>query len=225
MKQFPSVYYLSNASVYLDDGENGILIDGLYDPIPEFDPPVKHIEQAIFAKEPPFEHLTTLLFTHQHRDHCSLSKIHQLLQMHPSMNCQFPEQLNLSGLTAFPSSHLLDKKQQILHQALFLSFGGQNYFISGDCDPVYLQKKLPPSIRQQFFGSIHYAFVNPFFLSLTPGRRFLEELTPKHICVYHLPLSVPDVLKYHETLKRGLGKWTQPSVPVEPMLQFMKKLQ
>ena len=225
MTQLPSVYYLSNAAVYLDDGQNGILIDGLYDPIPEFDPPAESFEQAIFNRISPFEHLSALLFTHQHKDHCSPSKIQRLMQMYPTIDCQLPNELNLPGLTAFSSPHLLDKKNQILHQALFFSFGGQNFFISGDCDPVYLQKKLPSSIRQQFCNCIHYAFVNPFFLSLTPGRRFLEELAPKHICVYHLPLSVPDPLKYHETLKRGIAKWTLSTVSVEPMLQFMKKLQ
>lgn len=225
MKSRPSIYYISNAAVYLDDGQNGILIDGLYDSIPEFDAPLPDHEQAIFQKAAPFEHLSVLLFTHQHKDHCSLSKISYLQQLHPSITCQLPDALNYPGLTAFSSPHLLDKQNRILHQALFLSFSGQNYFISGDCDPVYLQKKLPSSIRQQFSGKIHYAFVNPFFLSLTPGRRFLEDLAPKHICVYHLPLSVPDTMQYHNTLKRGLEKWTSSSVTVEPMLQFMKKIQ
>ena len=67
------------------------------------------------------------------------------------------------------------------------------------------------------------AFVNPFFFFLTPGRRFLAGLNPEQIYVYHMPVRVPDLMRYHEILEQGLSKY--PDKTVKPLLKFMCKLQ
>ena len=55
-------------------------------------------------------------------------------------------------------------------------------------------------------------------------RRFLENLNPKQIFVYHMPLQVPDPLRYHEILDRGLAKYSG-KAPVRTMNRFMCRLQ
>ncbi len=220
---FPSVFYLANAGIYLTHENTGILVDGLFDPYEGFDSLPSSIETAIMKKQSPFEHLTALVFTHTHADHYSVNKVSDFLEYYPDTDIILPDSGSLMGLSRISSRHLLDKGKIVPHSALFFRYADQNFFFSGDSDPVFLNRNIPQEILDNFRSQTHMAFVNPFFLSLTPGRKFLDHLNPKQIFVYHMPLQVPDPLRYHEILERGLDKYT--GKIVQPLTQFMYKLQ
>lgn len=232
---YPSVYYLANAGIYLTDRKTGILVDGLFDRYDGFDSLPESIETAIMERQPPFEHLTTLLFTHTHVDHYSAHKVSAYLERYPATECIFPVSDNsvtgfhtisihadsaAADVEQIPSKHLLDRGKIVPHTALFLKYAGQIFFVSGDSDPVNLNRIMPQEILSACRGQITMAFVNPFFFSLTPGRKFLDTLSPGQIFVYHMPLQVPDPLRYHEILDRGLAKYNS-KMPVQTLSQFM----
>lgn len=237
-----SVYYLANAGIYLTDKNTGILIDGLFDHYDGFDSLPESIETAIMKKQPPFRQITTLLFTHTHIDHYSSGKVSAFLKRYPGTGCILPEQdVSVSRtavfhpdffpadspaavLTQISARHLLDKGKIVPHTALFLNYAGQIFFFSGDSDPVYLNRNTSQEILSAFHGQVNMAFVNPFFFSLTSGRKFLETLEPERIFVYHMPLHVFDSLRYHEILDRGLSKYTG-KPPVQILNRFMHQLQ
>lgn len=224
----PSVFFLANAGVYLTDGNSGILIDGLFDHYEGFDSMPDWLEKAILQTEPPFHRLTTLLFTHCHVDHYSREKVSFFVKNHPETRIFLPSDENICPPDLFcrlypiPSKHLLDRNVIVPHTALFLSYAGQTFFFSGDSDPVSFHKQFPPKTLPDFAKRIDMAFINPFFLSLTPGRRFLMECQPARTFVYHLPIQVPDSLRYHEILERGLKRYQGPTVT--PLVEFGKQL-
>lgn len=219
----PSVFYLANAGIYLTYENTGILVDGLFDFHEGFDPLPKPIETAIMEKQSPFDHLTALVFTHTHADHYSADKVSAFLKHYPDTDIIFPDSGSFRGLSQIPARHLLDKGKTVPHTAIFLRYADQNFFFSGDSDPVYLNRNIPQEIMTDFRTQIDMAFVNPFFFSLTPGRKFLDNLDPKQIFVYHMPLQVPDFLRYHEILERGINKYS--GKHVQPLTQFMTRLQ
>lgn len=221
--EIPSVFYLANAGIYLTDGKTGILVDGLFDSYEGFDPLPQSIEDAVMKKQAPFESLTALLFTHTHTDHYSDRKVSAFLKQYPETTLLLPDSQIFPGLCPIPCRHLLDKGKTVPHTALFLEYSGQNFFFSGDSDPVYLNRNMPQEILSACRSHIHMAFVNPFFFFLTPGRKFLDNLDPEVIFVYHMPIQVQDSLRYHEILQHGLSKYTIKTAT--PLLQFMYKLQ
>lgn len=206
-----SVYYVANAGIYLTDGTSGILVDGLFDIHEGFDSLPAAIETAILEKQAPFTNISDLIFTHTHEDHYSPVKVSMFQSRYPQTKISLPENpiahFSAYTLDTIPTKHLLDKGKQVTHQALFLQYGGKNFFFSGDADPVFLNKTLSPQLRTYFQGNIDIAFINPFFLSLTPGRRFLDSLAPHQTFVYHMPLQAEDTLRYHEILERGMKKY------------------
>ena len=220
---FPSVFYLANAGLYLTDHRTGILVDGLFDPHEGFDSLPESITAAIIKKESPFNSLTTLLFTHTHPDHYSPEKVTSFLRLYPDTTLLLPEIPPFGGLYPIPCRHLLDRGKIVPHCSFFLKYAGRNFFFSGDADPVWLNRNISPELLMGFQSKIHMAFVNPFFFFLTPGRRFLAGLNPEQIYVYHMPVRVPDLMRYHEILEQGLSKY--PDKTVKPLLNFMCKLQ
>ena len=116
---FPSVFYIANAGIYLTCKNTGILVDGLFDPYEGFDPLPESIETAVMEKQFPFGHLSTLLFTHTHVDHYSVSKISHFLKRYPETDRILPDSGSLTGLYRIPSRHLLDKGKAVPHTALF----------------------------------------------------------------------------------------------------------
>lgn len=206
-----SVYYVANAGIYLTDGTSGILVDGLFDIHEGFDSLPAAIETAILEKQAPFTNISDLIFTHTHEDHYSPVKVSMFQSRYPQTKISLPENpiahFSAYTLDTIPARHLLDKGKQVPHRALFLQYGGKNFFFSGDADPVFLNKTLSPQLRTYFQGNIDIAFINPFFLSLTPGRKFLDTLAPHQTFVYHMPLQAEDTLRYHEILERGMKKY------------------
>lgn len=223
-----SIYYIANAGIYLESNHSGILVDGLFDPHEGFDPLPSTIENAILHKQPPFTQLSALFFTHSHADHYSPGKVSVFLKQYPQTSMYQPDQetrgqpLLFPGLYPVPSRHLMDKGRLVPHRALFLHFEGKNYFFSGDADPVFLYRNFPLELLSRFQNRIDMAFINPFFLSLTPGRKLLDTLAPNRIFVYHMPLQVPDSLRYHEILKRGMSRY--PDKLVYPLVHFMERI-
>ena len=179
----PSVYYLANAGIYVTDHHSGILIDGLFEHYDGFDSLPKSIETAIMEKQPPFERLTTLIFTHTHIDHYSPGKVSAFLQRSPQTGCILPvfsssaeleHHFTSAVLIQIPSRHLLDKGIIVPHTALILKYAGQIFFFSGDSDPVYLNRNIPQNILSACCGQVSMAFVNPFFFSLTSRHRYIS---------------------------------------------------
>lgn len=245
-----SVFYLANAGVYLCNEETGILIDGLFESYPGFDPMPEFIETNLLSQKAPFTHLTDLCFTHNHPDHYSARKTDAFLKQYPKTGFYLPQSNYLprsnylpqsnylpdSGsceekilLTAsqavlypIPTRHLLDKKMEVSHRAFFLDYGQKLFFFSGDSDPVYLYKNLSVTQKEQFRSQVDAAFINPFFLSLSLGRRFLDEMEFPSLYVYHMPLQTPDTLRYHEILELGLKRCSEKKVT--PLLHFMSQI-
>lgn len=243
-----SIYYIANAGVYLTDGRSGLLIDGLFEDCVCFDAIPATVCKAILAKEPPFETLSDLLVTHIHRDHYSATGVAALrqrdTQIHIDLPLNFPNALEkdsvkvfgkkfedavwktnpLYTLVSLPCRHLMDKGKPVAHRALFLEYAGKTFFFSGDADPVFFYKSFAASsLPAHFQGKVDLAFVNPFFLSLTAGREFLDFLQPCEAIVYHMPLEAEDQMRYHEVLERGMQRY-KGTVPIRTPESFMQLL-
>lgn len=243
-----SIYYIANAGVYLTDGKSGLLIDGLFEDCVCFDAIPATVRKAILAKEPPFENLSDLLVTHIHRDHYSAAGVAALRQQDAHIRVDFPQNsLNaleqdsvktleqkfedviwnmnpLYTLVSIPCRHLMDKGEPVAHRAFFLEYAEKTFFFSGDADPVFLYKNFAASsLSVHFQGKVDLAFVNPFFLSLTAGRKFLDFLQPREAIVYHMPLEAEDQMRYHEVLERGMQRY-KGTVPIRTPESFMQLL-
>lgn len=227
-----SIYYLSNAGLYIDNGTTGILIDGLYSDYEGLDSMPAEIEQKIMNRETPFENLRILLFTHRHTDHFSKDKMEQFRILHPDCVTYCPEYDTDIDLSAFPdvhleriaSRHLLNRDGVLLpHDTFILTVSQEVIFISGDADPVKLNRTMSEELKAKLTGHIDLLFCHPFFTAFTLGRRFLRELDPDQCYIYHMPILAEDVLRYHETLRRGMEKLEEGEVT--PLLEFMKRVQ
>lgn len=227
-----SIYYLSNAGLYIDSGTTGILIDGLYSDYEGLDSMPTEIEEKIMHREPPFENLRILLFTHRHTDHFCREKMEHFRELYPDSVTYCPEYDSDIDLSAFPeihleriaSKHLLNRGGVLLpHDTFILTVCQEVIFISGDADPVKLNRTMTEELKEKLKGHIDYLFCHPFFTAFTPGRRFFRELNPDRCYIYHMPILAEDVLHYHETLRRGLEKLEDGEVT--PLLEFMVKIQ
>lgn len=211
-----SVYFLANAGLYFSTETTGLLMDGLFKTWPGFDGLPPEIEEKIMKKEAPFQNLSHLFFTHEHFDHCCHEKLQQFSDGHPEAVVYLPSVrkdsvISISitdqiSITGFSTRHLLDTSPKIAHDLFLLDWEEHHFFISGDSDPVSTMKQFPEDLMESYAGRIDMAFINPFWLSLTPGRRFLEQIKPKRIFVYHLPLDTEDTMRYGEVLDRGLKR-------------------
>ncbi|MCI6732506.1 MAG: hypothetical protein MR487_09315 [Lachnospiraceae bacterium] len=227
-----SIYYLANAGIYFTDGNTGLLIDGLFDAWPGFDGLPYELEEKIMKKEVPFQNLSHLFFTHEHLDHCSHEKLQQFSDGCPDIPVYRPSERNnlvisipvtcRISVTGFSTRHLLDASPKIPHDLFLLDWEDSHFFISGDADPVSAAKQFPENLLESHAGQIDMAFINPFWLSLTPGRRFLEQLKPKRIFVYHLPLIAEDTMRYGEVLERGIKRCQ--GIRVEKAERFLQKI-
>jgi hypothetical protein len=188
------VYYLKNCGLYFTTKENGVLVDGLFEQYGCFDGLPSETLTSILSCQSPFEHLSSLLFTHIHPDHYSKELIKQ---------CTFTECTDFYTLLSFEIEHLPGPAFETPHKVLFLTIEDTTFFISGDANPAWCYRKF----KDMNLPKVDYTFVNPYFLRITPGRRFLESLSPKKNYIYHLPSSPSnDEFGYYEMAREGLEK-------------------
>jgi len=136
-----------------------------------------------------------LVFTHDHPDHFSQSKLAKVLSQFPYAQVVMPQaQENQAdcgdiSVSRFSLQHSGTQYRDTPHYGILLSDGNCRLFLLGDCD---VATKELPLLWKQFSPD---ALFVPFpWLTITRGQKMLcQDFKPKHLFVYHLPCSADDV--------------------------------
>ena len=76
--------YIANEGVLLSSGNQKVLVDALFSkPHPDYNAPAKTTLKKILAGQPPFDNVTLVLVTHNHRDHFEASLAAKFLENQP----------------------------------------------------------------------------------------------------------------------------------------------
>ena len=219
-----AVFHSVNSGLYLWDGENGLLVDGIHQgreegcsPMPEFLSMQMRRGSGLFA------HLNGLLFTHLHRDHYDPARVHCLLREHPELSFYTPGshcgptavrsvrrgectvRMGSAYILARNTVHDGERFRGDAHQSYLIRMGGETFFIAGD---AALTPEDAAAFSGFYGGEVDAGFFNLYQLSSPQGRDFLRILRPRRIFLEHLPFREDDRFHY-----RSLARQAARSLP------------
>ena len=99
-----------------------------------------------------------------------------------------------------PTRHLDWKSYRaVLHCSLLLEMGGKRILLAADADHCAENQEI-----FRTWGPLDAVLVTPLFLSVSQGRRILEEMQPGQVVLYHIPFASDDVSKLRDLVSRQL---------------------
>ncbi|HWP52339.1 MAG TPA: hypothetical protein VN626_11655 [Clostridia bacterium] len=172
--------------------------------------------QQHIIKSPAFQDLDMIFFTHNHRDHYTLSATEQVRRLSPAALLVSPIQELSNNLFLHEDSHRLtlgsvdfvfkalrhDGKAytDLPNYGCLMNFDGYRVLVLGDsliCNPV-LEDWLKDT-------PVDLLLLNFPWLTLKRGRAFITDIIcPRHVMFYHLPFAGDDIGRYREVTAKSL---------------------
>ena len=231
-----AIFHSVDSGLYLWDGENGLLVDGIHQgreegcsPMPEF------LSMQLRRGSGLFAHLTGLLFTHLHRDHYDPERVRHLLRERPELPLYAPGlhsgpaavrsvrrgeyavRMGSAYILARDTVHDGERFRGDAHQSYLIRMGGETLFIAGDAD---LTAEDAAAFSGFYGGAVDAGFFNLYQLSSPQGQDFLRALRPRRIFLEHLPFKEDD--RYHyRTLARQVVRSLPGDLPRAEILSHM----
>ncbi|WP_295748965.1 hypothetical protein [uncultured Oscillibacter sp.] len=230
------IFHSVNSGLYLTDGVNGLLVDGVHDgPEQGFSPMPAFLKRQLAEHTGLFAHVNSALFTHLHKDHYQKDGVAELLRTlwppkiyGPSM----PETsaavqplqsgvywVHLPGIQAFAVDTVHDGAQYRTdpHQSYFVSIGGETFFFAGDAALSPEDADVFSDIRTR---GLTAGFFNLYQLASPQGQAFIRCLKPERVFLIHLPFREDD--RYHyRSLARQIAKNLPGDIPKAEILPHM----
>lgn len=183
---------LCNAGMALDDGTDILLIDVPNMPSPPFYTIPESIWLRILNREPPYDRVCGLYFTHTHPDHCCPGAVRKYHTRHPEIPVIIPGEgsgtVRIKGFTvqyqSFPHAPLPEGEPP--HAVTWLSAGGKTLYIAADAAPDWQLHRRFLAGRKASCG-----IWNASYLSYPQSRALLAEAA-EHNLIYHMPKERPD---------------------------------
>lgn len=234
-----AVFHSVNSGLYLWDGENGLLVDGIHQgreegcsPMPEFLSMQMRRGSGLFA------HLNGLLFTHLHRDHYDPARVHCLLREHPELPFYTPGshcgptavcsvrrgectvRMGSAYILARNTVHDGERFRGDAHQSYLIRMGGETFFIAGD---AALTPEDAAAFSGFYGGEVDAGFFNLYQLSSPQGQDFLRILCPRRIFLEHLPFREDDRFHYRSLARQAARSLPEdlPRVEILPHMSWI----
>lgn len=210
-----SVTLSANAGISLSFGGAVIWIDALHSKkVPGFSTVDPALQQKIFcggALSPP----DVICFTHCHEDHYSRGLTEQAQDRWPGAQLILPRRdfarqtllqgddvwETVGGLTLHFFRTVHDGKEyvDVPHYGLLLSDGNHRILIAGDS--ALAEPRLAQVAGE---APVDTAVLNFPWITLRRGREFVKTcISPRYLCVYHLPFAEDDLNGYRDAARRG----------------------
>ena len=227
------IFHSVNAGLYLWDGKNGLLIDGIHDGREDgFSPVPAALVKDLLTHTGLFAHLTGAVFTHWHLDHFhpqGLSALQQLPEppiiYGPGWSTpNTPVRPIRRGLNRARIGNIYILAQDTLHdgkpfyhhphQSLLVRMGGKSLFVAGDA----LLKGVPASDLCVFHEQPVWAgFFNLYQVASPDGQAFIRALAPDRIFLYHLPFPEDDRYNYGDMARQVIKRLPADFPPIEQL--------
>jgi L-ascorbate metabolism protein UlaG (beta-lactamase superfamily) len=225
---------ISNAGILLQYKDINILVDAIYE---NEGHPFSKIPQDTWKKmlagDEPFQKIDYLLFTHNHPDHFSESRLIEFLKARKVKGLFLPKDAAREHeLTAFLKEHripavILTKKTDRtifrLEDHLVLRARKMRhldkeyrnvpnfcYLLQFDQLKVLITADVDYTYHKfrELARGVDVTFVNPLFFGELGYRRFYHgELHSRAFGVYHVPFEKDDSMKMRRLLKRRMERW------------------
>ena len=198
--------FLGNSGCCLFNGKTAILLDAPNRLHTVFDAVSESEMDEILQKEPPFDCLRAVLFSHRHSDHYDKKRLQSLLAVYPDLQVFSP-----SGATA-PSGKMIvggigieytsvahsgAEFADVPHVVYWIDMGDQSVYFTGD---ALWDKQIHLDIWNGRTPDI--GIWNPNFMNHPEGRELMRMCKTNILC--HLPIFSDDVL--------GIGRKAKTSV-------------
>lgn len=230
------IFHSVNSGLYLTDGANGLLVDGIHDgPKQGFSPMPAFLERQLVEHTGLFARVNSVLFTHLHEDHYQKDGAAKLLRFLrppkiygpglPESSAAFqPLQsriywVHLPGIQAFALDTVHDGAQyrKDPHQSYFIFMGGESFFFAGDAALTPEDASASADIHTR---ELTAGFFNLYQLASPQGQLFIRSLKPERIFLIHLPFREDD--RYHyRSLARQIKKNFPADLPKVEILPHM----
>ncbi len=227
------ITFSANAGVALRLGSVRLWVDAVHEnPVSGFST-LSPAFQGTVMNHPDFQKPNLIFFTHCHPDHFSRRLLEQAMERWPLAEVILPErQCARQLLLSQPRERLIlpelsaqfirlphegKEYAAMAHYGCLLDHEGFRILIPGDCAVA------SPVLREflQETGPVDLALLNFPWITLSKGRRFIEEfIRPRHLAVYHLPFEQDDVYAYRRAALRAAEQ-----VPAKDVRLFLNPLQ
>lgn len=230
------IYHTVNAGLYLWNGRSGLLIDVLHGGkgVGFSDTSGRYV-CMMQRREAFFGQTNDLLFTHTHEDHYDEGLVKEFLELNPGSLVYGPglDKSNIRPafleqgigrfsfrdytISAYTTRHDGKAFAGCPHDSYLLEAGGELLWIGGD---AALDASLAEKVKRSCKGrKLTHAFAMVYQIESRQGIEFLKELSPKKICLYHLPYREDDRFHYYRMAEQALKKCRQKGVFVTLLKQ------
>lgn len=199
---------LCNAGLALEQDGELLLVDLPNEELPPFYALPEHTWQAILEKEPPYDRVCGLYFTHDHPDHCHREKVSKYLERYPGTPCFFPAENPPAGRIVMgpftmeyaPMPHAPLPVLPV-HAATVVEAGGKQLYLPAD-------SALDCDAHRAFLRGrrVDAAVWTPMYLSRPDTRQLLQDAAG-HNYIYHMPEGSADDQGYWKKLERNFQRY------------------
>ena len=198
---------LCNAGLALEADGQMLLIDL---PNEQFEPFYRLPDEAwnqILSREPPYDEVVGLYFTHLHPDHCDLKRLQMYRNRWPEVPVFLPEEHLVKGQVEMGIFQI--KFQRMDHAPIPNAPVHVVTTVRGGEKSVYLaaDAKLDSNAHRQFLNNekLDCAVWNPMFLSRPETRQLMKETAHLNLIV-HMPQERPDQYGLWKKLEHNLKR-------------------
>lgn len=226
------IFHANNSALYFMNGEDKILIDGIYggdyvtgetikdvgmSEMPDDYRKMMEIDSGFFSD------IDLLLFTHNHHDHYNNTKILEYKEKHPQMLYFEPASPNNNFLMEYCADDIsmkelkstevyaISTKHLDLGKSLkkFSQVNHCSFLINSGKEKIFvagdgeLDDELYNLLENRGLNCIDCVFVNVIHLLTKNNMSFLKKIKPKNIVLYHLPNREDDSLNYWALMEQA----------------------
>lgn len=220
MKQEIRIVYISSSGVMLCCNGRKILIDALHTEAFGFWSGVPDvILEKILRAKAPFNQVELLLFTHNHRDHCSYELVRSMdnqdipvispekIKKQRKISLYEPEIVfhnELFEITAIETMHMTPYVDIVTpHFSYYIKIGDKKLFFNGDAD--IKSRKLCDLVERL---DIDVLVINYVEINRLEGLDFIrKKVQPERVILCHLPLEKDDQYHSIKMTKRKINEY------------------
>lgn len=188
-----TITFLCNAGLALETDRAVLLVDVPNQDSKPFYPLPEDEWQKILSRQPPYDKVCGMWFSHTHPDHCDMEKVRNYQQRWPDIPVFLPDQTNVRGCCKIGPFHIEYQRFDHApipnappHVVTWINAGGKTLYLAADA-------ALDPEGHRRFLRGrrADIAVWNAMYLSRAETRILLAEAASRSI-IYHLPLRSAD---------------------------------
>ena len=199
---------LCNAGLALQAEDCVLLVDLPNQEFPPFYTLPQAVWQQILDRQPPFDRVCGLYFTHDHPDHCNRTLVEAYLRKWPQTPCFFPQENPPEGVISMgPFQIQYSRMPHVpipdppVHVVTMIGAGEKRLYLSADAE-------MDCAAHRQFLAGrrMTAAIWNSMYLSRPETRTLMNEAADWNY-IYHMPQNRPDAVGLWRKVERNLERY------------------